>query len=64
MPLGLWRTEIENVVNFLKGQREVEYDMNFVKNRDESALTSSGNGLELGELDELYEDAKRGCTYR
>ncbi|RXJ70197.1 cell division protein FtsK [Halarcobacter ebronensis] len=51
-------TEIENVVDFLKDQKEVEYDMNFVKDRAESSLSSGSNSLELGELDELYEEAK------
>nr|WP_265734451.1 DNA translocase FtsK [Malaciobacter halophilus] len=50
-------TEIEKVVEFLKKQREVEYDMNFVKDRNSSNISDS-SGVELGELDELYEDAK------
>lgn len=53
-------SEIETVVEFLKEQREVEYDMNFVKDKDVSSL-SGGSGFdssEMGELDELYEDAK------
>ncbi|WP_375153646.1 DNA translocase FtsK 4TM domain-containing protein [Arcobacter sp. CECT 8985] len=49
--------EIEKVVEFLKDQREVEYDMNFVKDRNSSNISDS-SGVELGELDELYEDAK------
>ncbi|WP_420864663.1 DNA translocase FtsK [Halarcobacter anaerophilus] len=52
-------TEIESVVDFLKDQREVEYDMNFVKDKGESSLNGSSNSLEIGELDELYEDAKQ-----
>jgi len=52
-------TEIENVVEFLKEQREVEYDMNFVKDKAESSLSGSSRSLEMGELDELYEDAKQ-----
>jgi len=51
-------TEIESVVDFLKDQREVEYDMNFVKNKENSNLSGSGDSLDLGDLDELYEDAK------
>ena len=51
-------TEIEAVVDFLKYQREVEYDMNFVKDRASSKISDSG-GVELGELDELFEDAKQ-----
>ncbi|RXK07800.1 FtsK/SpoIIIE family DNA translocase [Halarcobacter bivalviorum] len=49
--------EIEAVVDFLKYQREVEYDMNFVKDRSSSDIAGA-TGVELGELDELYEDAK------
>ncbi|RXJ89241.1 cell division protein FtsK [Arcobacter sp. CECT 8983] len=49
--------EIEAVVDFLKYQREVEYDMNFVKDRNTSDIAGA-TGVELGELDELYEDAK------
>ncbi len=49
--------EIEAVVDFLKDQREVEYDMNFVKDRNTSDIAGA-TGVELGELDELYEDAK------
>ena len=55
-------TEIEKVVDFLKSQREVEYDMNFIKDRNTSALTSAtganANGVNI-EFDELYEDAKQ-----
>ncbi|WP_419777939.1 DNA translocase FtsK 4TM domain-containing protein [Malaciobacter marinus] len=51
-------TEIEKVVEFLKEQKEVEYDMNFVKDRNSSNISDS-SGIELGELDELYEDAKQ-----
>jgi DNA segregation ATPase FtsK/SpoIIIE, S-DNA-T family len=56
-----WSTEeeIEKVVDFLKDQREVEYDMNFIKDRNSSSLSSnSSNTTDLTELDELYEDAK------
>lgn len=52
-------TEIEKVVDFLKAQREVEYDMNFIKDRNSSALSSAaGANSENIELDELYYDAK------
>lgn len=50
-------SEIEDVVNFLKEQREVEYDMNFVKQKSGDGSTNSEG--EIGELDELYEDAKQ-----
>ncbi len=49
-------TEIEQVVNFLKEQKEVEYDMNFVKQKTDSGSASASG--EIGDLDELYEDAK------
>ncbi|KLE10691.1 DNA translocase FtsK 4TM domain-containing protein [Aliarcobacter butzleri] len=54
-------TEIEQVVEFLKAQREVQYDMNFIKDRATSSLSNSSNGAtntDLTELDDLYEDAK------
>ncbi len=50
-------TEIEAVVEFLKNQRQVEYDMNFVKDKQTSNITGL-SVVEFGELDELYEDAK------
>ncbi len=58
-----WSTEseIEKVVEFLKDQREVSYDMNFIKDRNSGVSSSSGgnsNNSDLAELDELYEDAK------
>ena len=48
--------EIEKVVEFLKSQREVEYDMNFVKDKEGSGTAISGG--DMSSLDELYEDAK------
>ena len=54
-------TEIERVVDFLIDQREVEYDMNFIKDK---SMGISGSGSKNStqnediELDELYEDAK------
>lgn len=56
-------TEIEKVVDFLKDQRVVEYDMNFIKDKN---LGSSSNGSKSAKnssvedliLDDLYEDAK------
>mgnify|MGYP003477070790 FL=1 len=56
-----WSTEseIEKVVEFLKEQRVVEYDMNFIKDRNLSGVTAAGsNSSDLLELDELFEDAK------
>ncbi|MFA7090472.1 MAG: DNA translocase FtsK 4TM domain-containing protein [Arcobacteraceae bacterium] len=52
-----WSTEveIEKVADFLKEQRPVQYDMQFVKQKDQSFLSES----DLGDLDELYEEAKQ-----
>jgi S-DNA-T family DNA segregation ATPase FtsK/SpoIIIE len=49
--------EIEKVVDFLKAQREVEYDMNFVKDKDGNGTAISSG--DMSSLDELYEDAKQ-----
>jgi len=48
---------IEKVVEFLKSQKEVEYDERFLKESNES--TSSGNAESNDELDELFEEAKK-----
>ncbi len=51
--------EIEDVVEFLKAQREVEYDMNFIKDKNSASSSSSNSSDSDGvELDELYQDAK------
>jgi len=48
--------EIDKVVDFLKDQREVNYDMSFIKNEtDAQSMDISGD---VGELDALYEQAK------
>ena len=48
---------IEKVVEFLKSQREVQYDERFLK---ESSETSSSSSTESNdELDELFEEAKK-----
>ena len=52
-------SEIEEVVEFLKSQKEVEYDMNFVKQKADALTTGSSEGADVAELDELYEDAKQ-----
>lgn len=54
-------TEIEKVVEFLKDQRPVSYDMNFIKDRASNGSNSgsSSNATENVDLDELYEDAKQ-----
>ena len=53
--------EIEKVVEFLKEQRDVEYDMNFIKDRNSQNSSNTSTSAELGDLDELYEAAKMVC---
>jgi S-DNA-T family DNA segregation ATPase FtsK/SpoIIIE len=48
--------EIEKVVEFLKDQREVQYDISFLKEKSDDFSLS--NSQSLGELDELFEEAK------
>ncbi|MGB5866602.1 MAG: DNA translocase FtsK [Arcobacteraceae bacterium] len=51
--------EIEQVAEFLKDQREANYDVSILKEQSEDGFTSNGeNSGEIGELDELYEQAK------
>jgi DNA segregation ATPase FtsK/SpoIIIE, S-DNA-T family len=50
-------TEIEKVVDFLKSQREPEYDRRFLRDKEDSPK-SEGNGGGDEESDELYEEAK------
>jgi DNA segregation ATPase FtsK/SpoIIIE, S-DNA-T family len=54
-----WSTEveIEKVVDFLKAQREPEYDRRFLRDKEESS-TSNGSSGNDEEGDELYEEAK------
>lgn len=49
-------SEIEEVVEFLKAQREVQYDMNFIKSKEGSGMSS--NPSDESAFDELYESAK------
>lgn len=51
-----WSTEeeIERIVEFIKSQRPAQYDENFMPNKDENL-----NLRYEGEIDELYEEAKR-----
>ncbi|WP_410470280.1 DNA translocase FtsK [Campylobacter fetus] len=49
--------EIEEIVDFLKEQQDVVYEESFFKD-ESSAVGSSENGLNAGEADELYEEAK------
>jgi S-DNA-T family DNA segregation ATPase FtsK/SpoIIIE len=56
-----WSTEeeIDQVVQFLKDQRTVSYDIEFLKDKGTSlGGSSNASGGELLELDELYEEAK------
>ncbi len=55
-----WSTEeeIEKIVEFLKSQREPQYDHRFLA--DESAAGGKDDGgVTIGEKDELYEEAKQ-----
>ncbi|MCF6330593.1 MAG: DNA translocase FtsK [Sulfurimonas sp.] len=54
-----WSTEeeIEKIVDFIKSQREPNYDKSFLVEETENMSSSSNESYE--ELDELYEDAKR-----
>jgi S-DNA-T family DNA segregation ATPase FtsK/SpoIIIE len=57
-----WTTEneIDKVVNFLKEQREVQYDTTILKEQVEDGFTGkTTTSGDVGELDELYEDAKK-----
>ncbi len=53
-----WATEdeIENIVEFIKSQREPNYDKSFLVEENESASLASKDTYQ--ELDELYEEAK------
>ncbi|MCK5110254.1 MAG: DNA translocase FtsK 4TM domain-containing protein [Arcobacteraceae bacterium] len=55
-----WTTEdeIDKVVYFLKSQREVQYNNEIVKEQVEEGF-SGRTTADVGELDSLYEDAKR-----
>lgn len=50
-------TEIEKVVEFLKAQREPQYDRRFLRENDDNAGSTGSSGSDE-ELDELYEEAK------
>ncbi len=53
-----WSTEdeIDKVVNFLKEQREVQYDMSFVKEKSDVDVDETNK--DIGDLDPLFEQAK------
>jgi len=50
--------EIEEVAEFLKSQREANYDITILKEKSEDGFSNSSTPGELGDLDELYEQAK------
>ncbi len=50
--------EIDKVVDFLKDQREANYDITLLKEHVEEGFGGKGS-VDLGTLDELYEDAKK-----
>ncbi|WP_414718061.1 FtsK/SpoIIIE family DNA translocase [Sulfuricurvum sp. UBA5598] len=50
-------TEIEKVVEFLKAQREPQYDRRFLRENDDNTGNTGSSGNDE-ELDELYEEAK------
>ncbi|MBN2870418.1 MAG: DNA translocase FtsK, partial [Campylobacterales bacterium] len=50
-------TEIEKVVDFLKAQREPQYDRRFLRENDDVAGSNGSNNTDE-EADELYEEAK------
>lgn len=51
-------SEIEEVVEFLKAQREANYDVSFLKDQNSDFSSSGDSNLSVGDLDELYEEAK------
>ncbi len=51
-------TEIEKVVDFLKAQREPDYDRRFLRDNDDAAGSGGGGSGEDEALDDLYEEAK------
>ncbi len=50
--------EIEHIVEFIKAQREPQYNNAFLSDPNEGAASSEGGGAALGELDPMYEAAK------
>lgn len=55
-----WSTEdeINELAEFLKAQRDVEYDTSFLQEQFNSGSSSANINGDIGELDPLYEDAK------
>ena len=54
--------EIEEVAEFLKSQREADYDVTILKEKSEEGFSNSNSSSDVGELDELYEQAKLVVT--
>jgi S-DNA-T family DNA segregation ATPase FtsK/SpoIIIE len=54
-----WSTEseIEKIVDFIKAQREPQYDRRFLRDKDE-IIRNGSDSSENEPLDELYEEAK------
>ena len=50
--------EIEEVAEFLKCQREANYDVTILKEKVEDGFAGANDTGEIGELDELFEQAK------
>ena len=50
--------EIDLVVDFLKAQRDVQYDTSLLKEQVEAGFTGKST-TDIGELDPLFEDAKK-----
>jgi DNA segregation ATPase FtsK/SpoIIIE, S-DNA-T family len=50
--------EIEAVAEFLKAQREASYDVSIIKEKMEDSFSNNGTSCDIGNLDELYEQAK------
>ena len=56
-----WSTEeeIDNIVEFIKSQREPEYDKSFLLEENEVKRSGGGSGDTSDEIDPLYEEAKQ-----
>ena len=50
--------EIEEVVEFLKDQREAAYDISLLKEQSEDGFSGTDGNSDIGDLDELFEEAK------
>ncbi len=50
--------EIEHIVEFVKAQREPQYNNAFLSDPNDGSASAEGGGAALGELDPMYEAAK------